>query len=100
MDQVVLSDPIGTIGYIDPEIEKTKGVTYKSDIYSFGVVLFEILCGREAYIENETNRSLARLARKHYENNTLKDIIKPDLLNQIWSPQALLKYSNTAYSCL
>ncbi|KAM0046246.1 putative protein kinase RLK-Pelle-CrRLK1L-1 family [Helianthus debilis subsp. tardiflorus] len=53
MDQVVLSDPIGIIGYMDPETKKTRGVTHKSDIYSFGVVLFEILCGKKVFIQNE-----------------------------------------------
>ncbi|KAF5784442.1 putative protein kinase RLK-Pelle-L-LEC family [Helianthus annuus] len=71
MDQVVLSEPIGTIGYLDPEIEKSKGVTCKSDIYAFGVVLFEILCGRRAYIRNDANRLLAPLVMQHYENDTV-----------------------------
>ncbi|MFS7990574.1 putative protein kinase RLK-Pelle-CrRLK1L-1 family [Helianthus anomalus] len=101
MDQVILSEPIGTIGYVDPEIEKTKGVTHKSDIYAFGVVLFEILCGRRAY---EANRHLALLAKYHFENKTLSDIILPDLKNQMSGYQislgSLRKYSETAYSCL
>ncbi|KAJ0745707.1 putative protein kinase RLK-Pelle-CrRLK1L-1 family [Helianthus annuus] len=99
MDHVVLSDPIGTIGYVDPAIETTKGVTHKSDIYSFGVVLFEILCGRKAFIRDEANRFLAPLAKSHYENETLQDIILPALLDQM-SPQSLRKYSKTAYFCL
>ncbi|MFS7913163.1 putative protein kinase RLK-Pelle-CrRLK1L-1 family [Helianthus anomalus] len=99
IDQVVLSEPIGTMGYMDPEIEKTKGVTHKSDIYAFGVVLFEILCGRRAYIKNEANMFLARFAKYHYENQTLQDIIHPNLRNQIFS-RSLRKYSKTAYSCL
>ncbi|XP_076934489.1 uncharacterized protein LOC143600794 isoform X2 [Bidens hawaiensis] len=99
MDRVILSEPIGAIGYVDPEIGKTKGVNHKSDIYSFGVVLFELLCGRRAYIKNEADRFLVRLAKHHFENETLQDIIHPDLRNQI-SPYSLRIYSKTAYSCL
>ncbi|XP_076912942.1 uncharacterized protein LOC143571392 [Bidens hawaiensis] len=55
-DQVLIpGDPIGTIGYMDPQIETTGGVTHKSDIYAFGVVLFEVVCGRKAYIKDDAN---------------------------------------------
>ncbi|XP_071690755.1 serine/threonine-protein kinase PBS1-like [Rutidosis leptorrhynchoides] len=36
-EQVLLSNAIGTKGYMDPEITKTGGVTLKSDVYSFGI---------------------------------------------------------------
>ncbi|KAM0065341.1 putative protein kinase RLK-Pelle-CrRLK1L-1 family [Helianthus debilis subsp. tardiflorus] len=99
MDRVILSEPIGTVGYMDPEIEKTKGVTHKSDVYSFGVVLFEILCGRKAFIPKDDNRLLAPLAIHHYNKNTLKDIIYHNVRNQV-SSQSLEKYSKLAYLCL
>ncbi|MFS7899791.1 putative protein kinase RLK-Pelle-CrRLK1L-1 family [Helianthus anomalus] len=99
-DQVCPCEHTGTLGYVDPAIEKTGGVTHKSDIYSFGVVLFEILCDRKALFHNEADRSLAQLAKHHYEEGTLHDIIHPSLLNQISSPQSLLIYSKVAYSCL
>ncbi|KAK1410784.1 hypothetical protein QVD17_37323 [Tagetes erecta] len=82
------------MGCMDPAIKKTSGVTHKSDIYSFGVVLFEILCGRKAFTGD---RNLALLAKYHYENKTLHDIID---LDQQMSPKSFLKYSHLAYSCL
>ncbi|XP_071712369.1 receptor-like protein kinase HERK 1 [Rutidosis leptorrhynchoides] len=44
-NQVFHTQTIGTKGYIDQETYKSGGVTHKSDIYSLGVVLCEILCG-------------------------------------------------------
>ncbi|KAD3337693.1 hypothetical protein E3N88_33213 [Mikania micrantha] len=100
--EVILCEHIGTMGYLDPAIENTGGVTHKSDIYSFGVVLLEIICGRKAYIENENedNRFLAPLVKYHYENKTFGDVLN---LNPYWypiSPHSFHKYLNIAFSCL
>ncbi|KAJ0605922.1 putative protein kinase RLK-Pelle-CrRLK1L-1 family [Helianthus annuus] len=96
-DHVWLCEHTSTMGYMDPAIEKTGGVTHESDVYSFGVVLFETLCGRKAYVESEADRFLTPLAKYHYENKTMHDIIQPDL---VIDPQSLIKYSAVAYSCL
>ncbi|XP_011028450.1 PREDICTED: probable leucine-rich repeat receptor-like protein kinase At5g49770 isoform X1 [Populus euphratica] len=37
----------GTMGYIDPEYQKTLLLTEKSDVYGFGVVLLELVSGRK-----------------------------------------------------
>ncbi|KAK1425974.1 hypothetical protein QVD17_14641 [Tagetes erecta] len=101
-DQDCLFEHIGTMGYLDPAIEITGGVNYKSDIYSFGVVLFEILCGRKAFIQNENEdyRFLAPLVNYHHKNKTMGDIIN---LNPCWfeiSLHSFHKYLNVAFSCL
>ena len=36
----------GTVGYLDPEYMKTYQLTTKSDVFSFGILLIEILTGR------------------------------------------------------
>lgn len=43
---------MGTHGYCAPEYAKTGKLTVKSDMYSFGVVLLEIITGRPAMDES------------------------------------------------
>ncbi|XP_044506604.1 probable serine/threonine-protein kinase PBL9 [Mangifera indica] len=62
---------IGTYGYAAPEYLATGHLTAKSDIYSFGVVLLEIISGRRALDKN----------RPSGEHN-LVDWAKPYLANK------------------
>ncbi|KAI4385829.1 hypothetical protein MLD38_003822 [Melastoma candidum] len=42
----VSTDLVGTLGYIPPEYGQASVATYKGDIYSFGVVLLELVTGK------------------------------------------------------
>ncbi|XP_071687479.1 probable receptor-like protein kinase At5g59700 [Rutidosis leptorrhynchoides] len=97
---VLFSEAIGTTGYMDLTIQKTGGVTYKSDIYSFGVVLWEVLCGRKAFMPNCFNRLLVPLAKFHFEASTVNAIMLTWLLQNRLSLDSVQIFTSVAYSCL
>ncbi|XP_071717905.1 uncharacterized protein [Rutidosis leptorrhynchoides] len=94
MDDVHLSKAIGTTGYMDPENVKTGGVTHKSDIYSFGVVLLELLCARKA-----DDMSLVSQAKLNYETKRSVNIVPLSLYDQI-ATVSHQTFSSAAISCL
>ncbi|KAL8209160.1 hypothetical protein R6Q57_008572 [Mikania cordata] len=96
MEHVVLCEPVGTFGYMDPAIENRKGVNYKSDIYSLGVVLLEILSGKTAFDGNSL--TLVPWAKHHLENGNMTDIIHPHLLKN--DQTSLRNYLLLAFGCI
>lgn len=64
---------MGTIGYIDPEYARTSRLNEKSDVYSYGIVLLELLTGKKA-VDNESN--LQHLVKASFDLFKLIDTIK------------------------
>nr|GFA69540.1 protein kinase-like domain, phloem protein 2-like protein [Tanacetum cinerariifolium] len=91
---------IGMDGYTDPTYIETKMANHKSYMYSFGIVMFELVCGREAVInDDQDNKYLAPMAILHYREEKLEDIVEWNLLKQI-DPQSFKIFTEIAYDCL
>ncbi|KAJ0759772.1 putative protein kinase RLK-Pelle-CrRLK1L-1 family [Helianthus annuus] len=91
----------GTFGYLDPNYFRTGKLTRKSDVYAFGVVLLEVLCGKpalEELVDGEW-RNLATWAQDSIKEGNLKNIIDSDIMGEI-SPKCLRKFVKMTERCL
>ena len=97
----VSTDVKGTFGYLDPEYFLTRRLTKKSDVYAFGVVMLEVLCGRPSVVSgiDEDQRSLVLWAQQCMKEKTLDQIIDPILRDQI-TPKRLMLFAEVAIKCL
>lgn len=75
----------GTLEYYPPEKWRGEKVDTRSDIYSFGVVLYQMLAGKVPFeINNYNDFNQIELAKKHHLESNLHDlweIRKNNLLN-------------------
>nr|KAJ0211796.1 hypothetical protein LSAT_V11C400221380 [Lactuca sativa] len=91
----------GTFGYMDPCYFYTGKLTRKSDVYTFGVVLFEVLSGRKAVDTSfdEEQWGLAAWAQHLIKEGKINQIIDPRLIPQI-SRKCFKEFASLAGRCL
>ncbi|EXB74613.1 putative LRR receptor-like serine/threonine-protein kinase [Morus notabilis] len=82
----------GTPGYLDPAYYTTNRLTEKSDVYSYGVVLLEIITNQPAIISsNETDERthISHWVSSRLANGLIRSIVDPRLqgdfeVNSVW----------------
>ncbi|XP_052478467.1 wall-associated receptor kinase-like 9 [Gossypium raimondii] len=83
IDQTHLTTQVlGTFGYLDSEYFQSSQFTEKSDAYSFGVVIVELLTGKKMVISmfgSQEKRDLVSYFMSSMEENHLLDIVDAEI---------------------
>ncbi|KAJ0775925.1 putative protein kinase RLK-Pelle-LysM family [Helianthus annuus] len=104
---------VGTYGYLAPEYLRDGLATAKSDVYAFGVILFEIISGKDAIIrteagvtKNSERRTLASVmmallknASESISTSSLKDHIDANLMD-LYPHDCVFKMAMLAKQCV
>ncbi|TVU31792.1 hypothetical protein EJB05_23493 [Eragrostis curvula] len=92
----------GTVGYLDPEYYISQQLTEKSDIYSFGVILLELISGHEPISNDNFGlncRNIVAWARSHIESGNIHAIVDQSL-DSGYDLQSMWKIAEVAIMCV
>ncbi|KAI3423652.1 Protein kinase domain-containing protein [Psidium guajava] len=98
----VSTSVVGTIGYAAPEYVHTGRLTAKSDVWSFGVVLYELITGRRA-VERNLPRSEQKLldwVRPYVSDSKKFSLILDPRLEGQYCIKSAQKLASLANKCL
>ncbi|BAT77999.1 hypothetical protein VIGAN_02062000 [Vigna angularis var. angularis] len=88
--QSYMTSAAGTFCYIDPEYQQSGILTTKSDIYSLGIMLLQIITGKPPM-------GLAHLVRKAVEKGRFEEVLDPVITD--WPVEEALSYAKLALQC-
>lgn len=98
----VSTSVVGTVGYAAPEYVHTGRLTAKSDVWSFGVVLYELITGRRA-VERNLPRSEQKLldwVRPYVSDSKKFHLIIDPQLNGQYCIRSAQRLASLANKCL
>ncbi|PIN13023.1 Serine/threonine protein kinase [Handroanthus impetiginosus] len=95
----VSSEVRGTFGYVDPEYQKNRHVHSSTDVYSFGMVLLQLISGQRV-INLEVTRpmTLSKMAKNLIKGGDITEFADPKL-NGVYSVEAFQLIFKLALSC-
>jgi serine/threonine protein kinase len=70
---------MGSLGYTSPEVALTGQPTKEADVYSFGIVLLEILTGRKPVMFTQ-DEDIVKWVKKQLQRGQISELLEPGLL--------------------
>jgi len=74
---------LGTIGYMSPEQVRGLPADHRSDIFAFGAVLYEMLCGRRAFHGDTTADTMSAILKEEPRDLTTREAQIPPALERV-----------------
>nr|DAD23741.1 TPA_asm: hypothetical protein HUJ06_025204 [Nelumbo nucifera] len=92
----------GTPGYVPPEYYQSFRCTTKGDVYSYGVILLELLSGKRPIdpLEFGDDNNLVGWAKQLQKEKRANEILDPELVVQKSCEAELFQYLKIAFDCL
>ena len=92
----------GTRGYLAPEWLANLPITSKSDVYSYGMVLLEIVSGRRNFeVSAETNRKkFSSWAYEEFDKGNVKGILDRRLTDQDVDMEQVVRAIQVSFWCI
>ena len=96
----VSTGPQGTPGYVDPEYHECYQVTDKSDVFSFGVVLLELISSKRAVDVCRPHKeiNLSSLAMDRIQRGALEELLDPGMAEDC--AKSAYQVGELAFSCI
>uniref|UniRef100_A0ACD5TEU1 Uncharacterized protein n=1 Tax=Avena sativa TaxID=4498 RepID=A0ACD5TEU1_AVESA len=89
---------VGTVGYLAPEYQATFQLTNKSDVFSFGVVLLEIVTGKPHILNDPEPMNIIQWVQQRLARGNIESVVDARMsgdhdINSVW------KVADTALKC-